>query len=412
MAEARRSPRETLAGLDGLLVRDAGNEDALQGVRPAIVVTPASVAHVSAVLRSAHAGGLCVVPRGGGSKLSWADPPRSLDIVLDLGGLRGIVDHAAGDMVVVARAGTRLQELQDSLASSRQWLALDPPEPGATLGGVVAANAAGPRQLLYGRPRDLLIGIEVVLPDGTVARSGGRVVKNVAGYDLGKLYAGSLGTLGVIVETTFRLHPKPAAAETIAFELIDDHAVERAVSRIAGSQWEPSFVTIGWSPKSAARLLVELAGSAAGARERATELELQLVGLGGVRALASEKRAAGGADCVLRLGFRQTDLVRILAELRRVSEETGVDCRAECQALAGIADVDLQGPESALARVVEQLRGRLGDDANVLLRQASPSLKRSHGSFGRLGSPSRLLQSVKREFDPSGVLSPGRVPWA
>ena len=218
-----------MSGISGLLVREAATADALQDVVPRVVVEPETVAQVSSVMHAASQQGLSVVPRGTGSKLGWADPPRSADVILDLGRLRGVLDHAAGDVVVVARAGTRLAELQETLARKRQWLALDPPEADATLGGLVATNAAGPRQLTYGRPRDLLIGIEVVLSDGSVARSGGRVVKNVAGYDLGKLYAGSLGTLGVIVEVTFRLHPIPEASELFEFE------VESEVEGPAGS---------------------------------------------------------------------------------------------------------------------------------------------------------------------------------
>src|SRR6185312_9164621 len=111
-----------------------------------------------------------------------------------------------------------LADVQRTVATAGQWLALDPPEPGATVGGVVATAASGPRRLRYGSPRDLLIGITIVLANGTVARSGGKVVKNVAGYDLGKLFAGSAGTLGLITEVTFRLHPLPAARAFVAAE--------------------------------------------------------------------------------------------------------------------------------------------------------------------------------------------------
>ena len=412
MGSASRAPRDLLSGISGLLVREAATRDAVQDVVPGVVVEPDTVAQVSSVMRVASQQDLGVVPRGTGSKLDWTDPPRSVDVILDLGRLQGVVDHAAGDMVVVARAGTRLAKLQETLASTRQWLALDPAEADATLGGLVATNAAGPRQLVYGRPRDLLIGIAVVLPDGSVARSGGRVVKNVAGYDLGKLYAGSLGTLGVIVEVTFRLHPIPEASERFEFEIGSEAEAQRAAAEIGGSQLEPSSVTIRWSPHGTTRIIVGLCGGAAGERERGSELSKRVASQGGLRVAAREDGARRSADCVLRLGFRPADLAHVLARVREEVGRSEVECDVECGALLGVADVHLEGATGALRRVVDGLRGGLGADANVLLRKAPPQLKRELGSFGRLGSPEELLRRVKREFDPTGVLSPGRVPWA
>ncbi len=412
MPSASPSPRETLSSVSGLLVRDAEVRDAVQGVSPRAVAEPDTVAQVSSTMRAAFQQGLSVLPRGGGSKLDWADPPRSLDVILDLGRLRGVVDHVAGDMVVVARAGTRLAELQESLARTRQWLALDPGADGATLGGLVATNAAGPRQLSHGRPRDLLIGIEVVLADGTVARSGGRVVKNVAGYDLGKLYSGSLGTLGVIVETTFRLHPIPRSSETLGFDVGSEVDARRAIAAIGDSQLEPSFVTLHWSPRGALRLIVGLAGGVHGVRARRAELESRLAALDGVRVGAAGRPTPSPADCVLRLGFHLADLVRVFAGLREEVEIVGLECDAEIEAAVGVADVRIRGPIEATARLVENLRRRLGTDANVLVRRATPELKCQLGSFDRLAAPADLLRRVKREFDPAGLLSPGRVPWA
>src|SRR6266566_1754995 len=183
--------------------RAADASDAVAGVAPRYAASPASVAEASAVMRVAAEQALTVVPRGSGSRLDWGAPPRRCDLVVDT---------------------LRLDEV---LAAAGQRLALDPApgdgpagqEPAAgepastgTVGGTLATGTAGPRRLRYGTPRDLVIGITVVRADGTVASSGGKVVKNVAGYDLGKLFAGSYGTLGLIVEAVFRLHPLPTAA--------------------------------------------------------------------------------------------------------------------------------------------------------------------------------------------------------
>ena len=177
---------------------------------PSFVAFPASTDEASALLRVAAAHDLSVVPRGAGTGLGWGLPPVSCDLVIDLQAMDQVLEHAAGDLVARVQAGATMGNLASVLASAGQQLAVDAPAD-ATVGGVVATGTAGPRRFRYGAPRDLLIGITVVRADGVVAHSGGKVVKNVAGYDLGKLFSGSQGTLGLITEVTFRLHPRPAA---------------------------------------------------------------------------------------------------------------------------------------------------------------------------------------------------------
>src|SRR6266496_4029214 len=184
--------------------------DAVGGVVPSFVASPGSTAEVSALLRAAAAAGLAVVPRGAGTGFGWGAPPSRCDLVVDLRAMDQVLEHAAGDLVARVQAGATAGQLAAALAAAGQQLALDTPAE-ATVGGVVATGMAGPRRFRYGAPRDLLIGLTVVRADGVIAHSGGKVVKNVAGYDLGKLFAGSQGTLGVITEAAFRLHPLPAA---------------------------------------------------------------------------------------------------------------------------------------------------------------------------------------------------------
>ena len=219
--------------------REAAEGDAIDGVRPRFVVEPGSVEEVSALLRLAHRAGLAVAPRGGGTKLGWGATPRRLDLILSTARLNHVLEHAAGDLVLRAEAGVTLEALQAAVGKAGQRLALDPPGAGATLGGIVAANPSGPLRLRYGTVRDLLIGVTVVLADGTVAKAGGKVVKNVAGYDLCKLFTGSLGTLGVVVETIWRLHPLPAARRTVAVALTSPQAAGAAVQALLHTPGSP-----------------------------------------------------------------------------------------------------------------------------------------------------------------------------
>src|SRR4051794_32487809 len=198
---------------------------------------PESMEELSSLLREPKHDRSSVRVRGGGSKWSWGADRPDPDLVVETGGLSQIVEHAAGDLIVTVQAGVRLADLQAHLGASGQWLALDPPEADATIGGIVATGASGPRRLRYRTARDLLIRVTVVLADGTVPRSGGKVVKNVAGYDLGKLFTGSFGTLGVVAECTFRLHPLPAARRVVTVATDDPAPLVREILR---SPQEPS----------------------------------------------------------------------------------------------------------------------------------------------------------------------------
>jgi glycolate oxidase FAD binding subunit len=295
--------------------RPAGAGDAVAGVMPRFAASPATVAEAGALLAAAAAADLTVVPRGGGSKLGWGAPPRRCDLVVDTTALDQVVEHAAGDLVARVQAGVSVARLREVLAGAGQQLALDPPPAvpgagaaagadvaaglgaaarvgatagsagppeadgtarewlGATVGGTLATGAAGPRRLRYGTPRDLVIGITVVRADGTVAKSGGKVVKNVAGYDLGRLFTGSFGTLGLIVEAVFRLHPLPASAAYVTVDCPGPDEAYRAVAAAAGSGLAPSAVEIDRVAHGApVRVAVLLEGDPDGTAERAALL--------------------------------------------------------------------------------------------------------------------------------------------
>ena len=233
-------------------LREAGPADAVAGVMPSFAASPAGTDEASALLRAAASAGLSVVPRGAGTGLSWGRPPSSCDLVVDMRSMNRVIEHAAGDLVAQVQAGATIGQLNAVLAGAGQQLALDAPQD-ATVGGVIATGTTGPRRFRYGAPRDLLIGVTAVRADGVVARSGGKVVKNVAGYDLGKLLAGSQGTLGLITEATFRLHPVPAAVTWVTADALSISNVVVALSttfgRVPTSPLEsPWFKKVGFVP--------------------------------------------------------------------------------------------------------------------------------------------------------------------
>ncbi len=276
---------EQLRDAAGGDAREATQSDAVGGMPPRWVVRPASTEQTSAVLAAAAQHGLTVVARGAGTKLRWGAPPEQVDVVLDTTRMDAIVEHAAGDLICVVGAGRTLASLQQELGRAGQRLGIDSPRSG-TVGGAVATATTGPTRLHHGAVRDLVIGMTLVRADGVVAHSGGKVVKNVAGYDLGKLLTGSFGTLGVITQVAFRLHPVPAARRWVSTTVpapggIRDDArgasgrggpaeVQRLVLALTHSQVVPSAVELDWSAEQAT-LSVLLEGAAPGVEGRTAQ---------------------------------------------------------------------------------------------------------------------------------------------
>ena len=207
----------SLLGADA--VRLGTPADAVEGVVPRIVVEPASGEAVGAVLEWASREKLCVLVRGSGTKIGWGPAPRQIDVLMSTARLNAVVAHRHGDLTATIQAGATLGDVNRALAQHRQWIPLDPLSADrATIGGLVATNDSGPRRHRYGAPRDLIIGVEFARADGRLAKGGGIVVKNVAGYDLPRLLTGSFGSLGVIVTATFKLYPLTAASRTLVVE--------------------------------------------------------------------------------------------------------------------------------------------------------------------------------------------------
>jgi glycolate oxidase FAD binding subunit len=408
-------------------LRRAGPADAIAGVLPAWVAAPASTAEAAATMRAAAGLGLTVVPRGTGSRLSWGLPPRSCDLVIDTGRLDRVLEHASGDWIARLQAGVRMERLAEVLSRAGQQLSLDVPVPAGgdagTVGGVLATGMAGPRRLRYGTPRDLVIGITVVRADGRLARSGGKVVKNVAGYDLGKLFAGSFGTLGLIVEATFRLHPVPAATAYVTLECAGTAEAAAAVAAAVESQLQASAVEIDRPvPAAPVRVGVLLEGSPAGVPERVTGMR-ELLGPG---ATAAEEppgwwghgAAAASDSALIRIAFWSGALGDVLDGLDAVAAATGLDPAVGGSPGAGVlyAAVDSLAEPEAVARFVAMLRadverapaaGFPPARGSVVVLNAPPLVRTAVDMWGPVPGAA-LMRSVKDQFDPGQRMAPGR----
>ena len=407
-----------IGGVDGASeAREAGEA---RQVVPAFVASPGSTPEAAAVLRVAAEHELAVVPRGSGSRLGWGVPPSRCDLVVDTLRMDAVVEHAAGDLVARVQAGARMGDVARLLAAAGQQIALDVPA-GATVGGVVASGLAGPRRLRYGTPRDLLIGITVVRADGTVAKSGGRVVKNVAGYDLGKLFAGSAGTLGLITEATFRLHPLPEARAWVVAEFGTAAAACDAVAAAANSQLVPSAVELSRSsPGGPVRIGVLIEGSQDGAAARASRMA-ELLSPGEPGSAAEVSAAAppwwpgppeAGDGTLIRVSFWVSALSGVLDAIDEAARDRGVSPRLAGSAGAGVLYLSCP-PEDPAAAFVGALRGALEHGRGAVVVLTAPAAVRDAlGGGGMAGTQPALslMRAVKDQFDPSHRMAPGRFP--
>ncbi|MHA6623348.1 FAD-binding oxidoreductase [Pseudonocardia sp. DLS-67] len=349
---------------------------------------------------------------GAGTAAGWAGPLAPVDAVLDTTGLTGVITHNPGDMTVSVRAGTPLRQLQDELAPHGQHVSFDAARvaDGATVGGLVATADAGPAALVFGSMRDLVIGVTLVLADGTVARSGGHVIKNVAGYDLAKLMHGSYGTLGVLAEVVLRLHPEPKRTATLAIDCELAEAAAHAAT-VLGGPYEPA--ALEWTSDGVLLIRVDGTEEALNAR-----LERLQGALGDAPSDERHSRTAGSDESAARAGTweRHASLVRgdpALASLRigvRPSLLPGVLADLPTSAVTaglgtGVATVTL--PVEAVAEAHARVHAAGGTS---VLRSRPPGSDAP--AWGPAPSAIAVLRAVKAELDPQGRLGPGRFdPW-
>ncbi len=376
---------------------------------------PGSTAEVAETMRAAAAHGLAVVPRGRGTKITWGRPPERVDLVLDLSAMDRVLDHAAGDLIVEAQAGVRLADLQRTVAAAGQRLALDETVPGATVGGTLAAGTSGPGRVATGTLRDLLIGVEVVRADGVVAKAGGRVVKNVAGYDLGKLVHGSFGTLAVVTGALFRLHPVPAARRFVTVPFAAPGDAQRLAQAVIHAQVVAGAVEVELPPEGPGTLTVLLEGITEGVLGRTTAT----LGLLGGEASATDDVPDGWAahpwsptaagddrDTAVKLTFALSGLADVLAAAR--GGPAAVHVRGSAGAGVVYAAIAAGTDPATVAETVARLRAacaRHGGSTVVL--DAPAAVKDAVDTWGPVPALD-LMRRVKERFDPDRRLAPGR----
>src|ERR1700730_14196860 len=260
-----------IAGAEHLRAAEA--RDDIAGVQPQMVFEPSTETELAAALRWGDAARFGVVPRGGGTKTGWGNPPKRADLILSTARLNRVIEHAWADLTVSAEAGCTIQNLQNALAEHGQRVAVDPLWPErATVGGILSTNDSGTLRIRYGALRDLIIGGTIALPDGTLASSGGKVVKNVAGYDLPKLVTGALGTLGIITRAVFRLHPLPHNVRSFTFAARDVDDANRIVLAVQDSRLAHTGLQTRYLPGAAPAVDVRLEGTGAGLAAQAGTL--------------------------------------------------------------------------------------------------------------------------------------------
>lgn len=402
-------------------VQPATAEDAVLGVRPSRIFRPATLEEAEEALRQAAAEGLRLAFVGGRTELDLGAPPTALDALVSTRGLTRVVEYAPLDQIVTVEAGVTVAALQATLRERRQMLALDPPwADRATVGGVVATNAFGPRRTRYGSVRDLIIGMTLVRADGTRARGGGKVVKNVAGFDLPKLMVGSLGSLGLIASVTFRLHPAPESASTVCFPAAPPEALHRVVQALRKEQLEPAAVA-AMGGTGGFELGVRFEGFEAGVRQqrdrllalaRPLELPAELLDSAGADAFWSRHASMREAPGTFRakLATLPTEVPRAASEAWAPLREVLGSARSVFYPTLGLGFVagDAQDAGLLADRIARARAALAARDGRLVVHSAPAAVRSRTEIWGPAPPAAALFARVKSALDPEQRLAPGR----
>ena len=428
-----------IVGESGILPEAQLAAYTFDGRIPKAVVLPASVQEMQEVLQFAVKKDLSVMPAGSGTKLGIGNLPEKVDLVLATTLLNSVVEYEPADLTVTVEAGIRLAALQAVLAQHRQYLALDPPYTDrCTLGGIVATNASGSLRLRHGAARNQVLGLRVIQANGTVVKSGGKVVKNVAGYDLNKLYIGAFGTLGIITEITLKLSPIPAREAILVADFQNvQGAVDTGLS-IIGSQILPMFVNLSInsdivSPATdnatdtkGATLVAGFGGDPETVAWQLAQCQgiMEQNGALGVTITEGESRAhlqeairefpavdRDTASVIAKLNLKRTGIAEFAAHVMDASWARDVQVMAFLGSgilylsIPVASDTDFEVLASALTQLRQSAMEVRG---NLIVEAAPPELKQHIDVWGPVGDTLGLMKQVKDRFDAGGLLNPGR----
>lgn len=407
--------------------RPATPADAVLGIAPAVVLEPQDVQMLADMLRWANEDRLSVVVRGGGTKLGWGKPPARIDALLSTLKFQSPIDHTAGDLTASLPAGATLAEVNTLLGRQGQRLAVDPRCGNrATIGGILATNDSGPWRYRHGTPRDLVIGMEMTLVDGRSAKAGGRVVKNVAGYDVSRLLSGSFGSLAVITRAIFKLAPVPPASRTVVASGDGGRPLADLALEIASSPLTPSAIEL---QSIGCRLLIRFETTEAAANQQASaalalcqsrridatifsgDAESELW-----RAYHDDLSADDGA--LVRIAVLPAQVADTLDHVERVMVSHNLDCRVAGRAAVGVMYVRLIAPpgenaiESLAAAIDHIRRNAWARGGSAVVISVDPAVIALVDPWGDVGDALPLMQAVKARFDPHHVLAAGRTPWS
>jgi glycolate oxidase FAD binding subunit len=373
--------------------------------------TPDTMAELAACVQRCAQDGTAVFPIGGGTGLNYGQPPSRPGLAISLQQLNRVVDYPVEDLTITVEAGMTVASLQALLAKNNQRLPIDVPNAEmATIGGAIAVNAAGPRRLGYGTWRDWIIGMTVVNDRGELCQSGGRVVKNVAGYDLGKLYCGSLGTLGMIAQVTLKLQPQPEAQQWVFLDGISVAAISATLDKIHQSMTQPRAVELVACGDSY-KLFVLFEDNAPSVTWQIEQLRREFE-----QPVSRVDQSQVITGLVNRASV-ETAPLQLIATMR--SSHIGpflrniamADWAVQAQAMNGViwtghSTTNLEDFQSLLTRMSAAV-GSLG--GNVVIRRCSSDWKPRLPVWGRSPASLELMRKIKIEFDPKNLLSPGRT---
>jgi len=414
----------------------------VDGMAPQCVLYPMSGEEVAAALRCAAEHDLAVIPCRNGTKLDIGNPPRRYDVALSLKDMNRVWHYEPSDLTITAEPGMKFGDFQHFVAREGLWLPLDPPGgPRATLGGIVATNASGPLRLFYGAPRDMVLGMKIATTEGKVVKTGGRVVKNVAGYDIAKLLIGSYGSLGVIVEVSLKLFPLPSHRATFVLTAGRLGIARDIRRRILASPLTPVRMLLLDSGAAALvrrgpppvlevhepELWLEFGGSLRVMERCAGELEDVAKAAGArISVLPSDEaegvwsrltdfrpwlREVAPRLVVLKATLPDSASEEFLSRAQQEAENDKVQSAGFCQAGVGIVHVCLLGAESdaGLVALIGRLRAAAQEFGGALVVEDAPvDVKKQLDVWGSTDDDFAIMKKLKALWDPKGVLSPGR----